>query len=256
MEHSAEGVRELAVGHRLGGRHVHRAGGGRCVEAEEDRADHVVEMHPGHVLPPAGHRTAHAQLEGRKHLLERTARLGQHHAGPGGDHAHAQLLGARASVSHPRVTWARKSSAAGADSSSRSSPRAPYQPAGGLRDERGRPLGLRERRQPGHEVARAEHTRVADLAPGVIGPALGDRRAREVHHRVAAAERLGRGRLRERVLPAHGLHAELAARRRRASATARSPRRRGPRAPAPGRAPIIPVAPVTTTFTTRPPRRG
>src|SRR5262249_20615539 len=59
-----------------------------------------------------------------------------------------------------------------------------------------------DRAQAGHEVARAELAREANARPGVVGPALGDRLAREVNHCVGAGERLDRSRLASRIGPA------------------------------------------------------
>ena len=250
MEHPAEGVRELAVGHRLRGRHVHRAGGGRGVEAEEDRPDHVVEVHPGHVLAPAGHRAAHAQLERRKHLLERPARLGQHHAGAGGHHAHAQLLGAPRlrlppegdlgeEVVRGRGRLVEPLVAAGA-----------VPAAGGLRD-----AAWPAARPPGAPPARPR---------GCACRAHASRGSRAWRRRSSAARsarppgappRRGRGAPRpgpaRRAGPSSRRLPRRASRRRRSgerdSTVTSSPRSTSARTRA---APIIPVAPVTTTFTT------
>ena len=177
--------------------------------ANSDRADHVVEVDPGHVLAPAGDRAADAELEEGQHLLERAARLRQDHARARQHDPHAELLGPvrlRLPVDRqPREeVVARGLGLVEALVAARSVPA-----ARGLGHEHARPLALGQLRERGHEVAGREDARVADLALGVVAPALGDRLAEQVDDGVAAAQRVERRRLGLGRLPLEGLDAEL-----------------------------------------------
>ncbi len=79
----------------------------------------------GHVLAPAGHRTAEAEPKRRQHLRERAAVRVEHDAGAHLGHAQAELGAACASRSHSTHTCARKSCPGGASSSIGSSPCGP-----------------------------------------------------------------------------------------------------------------------------------
>ena len=150
---------------------------------------------------------------------------------------------AAASRSHTAQTWARKSSAAGSDSSRTSSPRCPYQPIAEARDQRRR---ARVRRlEAGDEVARALLARRDQPALGLRVPALGDVLAGEVDHAVAAGQRGGGGG-RGLGIPGDGLDAERGVRLPRVA------REHGHLVaalaqPLTSRVPIRPVAPVTVT---------
>ena len=207
--------------------------------AKTHRAHHVVGVDPGHVLAPAGHRAAHAELEraaASSPARRRTPRAPRRCGSVPRAARAPRPCGPRPPT--PRTPRPGSRPAAGSDSSTRSSPRGPYQPRGGLGDQHAPGAGLGSSRSAATRLRVREHARVADLALRLVAPALGDGLAQQVHHAVLARERLGRRRL--------GLagpstraacHAPSRARGARRRARARSPRRRGRRSSSTSAAP-------------------
>ena len=61
---------ELAVAYRFRRRAVDRPAPAFVLECREDHGDQIVAVDPGYVLPPARHRAAEAEPEGREHRAQ------------------------------------------------------------------------------------------------------------------------------------------------------------------------------------------
>ena len=164
-------------------------------QRRQHHPDEIVAMDPSDVLASARDRTADAQAKRWQHLRERPARTVEHDTGAHLHRAHPQRVG-RTRLGLPLGAHLCKEVAARGRLPRRSAPRRALRSSRSPRSSPARADGRprRPRANPSHEVAcaRSRGCRESPLHP--LAPALCDRLAGKVHHRVAPRQCLRRGR--------------------------------------------------------------